>query len=108
VSFTCDPARVDELVEAVFREIERLRGEGPSDDLVARARAQLRRGREEALRENGFWLGRLVAAARTGEDPRDLLAYGARLDAVTPAAVREAARTYLTPERHVRVVLYPG
>ncbi|MDX1546702.1 MAG: insulinase family protein [Rhodothermales bacterium] len=108
VFFGADPARVDELREAVFAEIEQIQGGEGLEEAVAKVQEQQRRERQTLLEQNGFWLGALAFYYRTpGEDPEDLLAYDALIDGLTPEAVAEAARRYLDRARYVEVVLYP-
>jgi zinc protease len=107
VSFGCDPARVDELVKAVFAEFETLKAPGPSDKDVSEAREALFREYETGMKQNGWLLNQIAAKLELEEDLRDLLTYEKSLQALTPRVVQEAARTYLNPKRYVRVTLYP-
>jgi zinc protease len=108
ISFGCDPGRVDELVDAVRGEIRRLRDDGPSSDHVARVREIQRRDREVQLERNGFWARTLLYYARNGLDPRDILEYEQKVEAVTAESVRDAARRYLDGSRYLLGVLYPA
>ncbi|HXF61890.1 MAG TPA: insulinase family protein, partial [Caldilineaceae bacterium] len=56
VSFATDPARVDELVEATFDQIEQLKSNGPTAEDVTKVRAQALATLEEQLETNSFWL----------------------------------------------------
>ncbi len=107
ISFSCDPARVDELTDAVYDDIRALQEQGPSATTVAKVQEQERRSREVRLRENSFWLGSLAWYLWHGEDPRQILEFGDLIDALTPAAVSEAARRWIDLDRHVQVVLLP-
>jgi zinc protease len=113
VEFTTDPQRVDELVEAVFDEIDALLDAGPdaggiSNSGMATAKEQERRKRQEALGRNGFWLGILGRwAEMPSYDPREVLTFDDRLAAISPKAVRDLGETILSEERYVRVVLMP-
>ena len=108
IQFSAAPERIDSLAGVVFAEIARLRAEGATADEVARITETRLREREVALRVNGFWLGVMESAARDGEEVPAVLAEQERLiRALTPVLVRDAARRYLTPDRYVRVTLYP-
>jgi zinc protease len=107
VSFGCAPDRVAELRKTVFDLLEEVKREGFSEELVAKVREQQVREQEEALKENGFWLGTLAEAARFGEDPHELLRHDELVRLVTVESMREAARRYLDPARLVVGVLYP-
>ncbi|MFN2315184.1 MAG: M16 family metallopeptidase [Gemmatimonadales bacterium] len=108
IQYGADPARVDSLAGVVFEEIERLKQDGAAADEVARITETRLREREVAMRENRFWLTLLEATAREGESVAAALAQQERLiRALAPEGVRDAARRYLNPARHVRVTLYP-
>jgi zinc protease len=107
ISFGCAPERVDELRKATLDLIEAVKAGGFSDDIAAKVREQQVRDRETALKENGFWLGGLLEAARFGDDPKLLLRYDELVKSVTGEAMRDAARKYFDPKRVVTGVLYP-
>ena len=111
ISFGCDPNRVDELVQEVFDEIGKLKGSGPTVEEIFAVQEQSRRIFQRNSRQNGFWLGRLVAAYRGEDDPReslqDVLNYEAALLELTAQQVQEAASTYLNVDNYVQVSLLP-
>jgi len=107
ISFGCDPARMDELVKAVFQEIENLKTKGPSDKEVSDAREGLFREYERGMKENGWLLTQIFAKYQLREDPRDLLAIEKSFQALSPQVIQEAARAYLNTNNYVRVTLYP-
>ena len=71
------------------------------------AAEQQRRQRETNLRENGYWLGQLIAYERTGLDIRDILTYDELVASLTPEIVQKAAELYLRTDNYVQVSLYP-
>jgi zinc protease len=106
VSFGCDPARVDELTQAVFAVIEELK-KGPVD--VAYVQAEIAKNRvafEQDLRENGFWTNILDAIERE-EDPRELLHRPDRFQSLTAAAVQTAAKKYLHLQQYAQLTMLP-
>ena len=109
VGFGCDPARAEELAQAVFAEVDSLQAVGPSDDTVAKVKEQLRRSREESLEQNAFWVSALdYYFTASDEDPRLILGFDERVaEIVTAEALQAAARRYLLEERYVQVTLYP-
>ena len=107
IGFGSDPARMDELAGAVFREIKALRGTGPSEKEVDDAREALRREHETGRKENAWLIAQLAGRYQLGEDPREILTLEESFRSITPAAVREAARAYLDTDDYVRVTLYP-
>jgi zinc protease len=107
VSFGCDPGRVEELVAAVFAEIETVKNDGPGDENVQKVRESQARERETDLEENRFWINTLEYHERNGLDLLDILRYDDMIEAVTAEALQEAARKYFDTGRYVQGVLYP-
>jgi zinc protease len=107
VAFGSAPERLEELVAAVFAEIERLKAEGPDAAAFAKMKEQQRRGYETSLQRNEFWTSVLMREAETGESAAGALDFVDRLNALTPAQIQQAARLYLDTANYVRVSLLP-
>jgi zinc protease len=107
ISFGAAPDRLEELTAVLFAELERLREEGPAADALAKAREQQVRAWETGTRQNEYWLSVLLREAETGEPAADAGTFPQRLEAVTPALLRDAARRYLDMRNYVRVSLVP-
>jgi len=108
IDFGSDPARMDQLVGAVFREIEQLQDAGATAEDLAKVREAELRGTEVNLTRNGYWLQQLAHADVTGEPPvLDLEMMRERVEGLTPDRIREAALRYLDRTRYVRVSLVP-
>lgn len=105
ISFGSDPARADTLVRAVFAQIDTLQTTGPRPADVAKVKETLIRSRETNLRQNGWWLGQLLASVRDGDPPAAPL--DPLLATLTADSLRAAARAYLDRTRFVRVTLLP-
>ncbi|MDZ4699796.1 MAG: insulinase family protein [Rhodothermales bacterium] len=108
VSFTCDPARVDELVAAVFDQIESLKTLGSSPENLEKIKEQQRRSRETQKETNGFWTGILdFYSTHPDEDWLDVFRYEEMIEAIDAGDIQAAARQYFDESRYVRAVLYP-
>jgi len=107
VGFGSAPDRVDELVAAVWAEIDALQRTGATDDELVKLRESTVRTRETSLRENGFWLGQLSGYEQTGEDFRGILVTADLLPLLTAERLKQAAVRYLDRSNHVRVTLVP-
>jgi zinc protease len=108
IAFGAAPERLEELVAALFEELERFRREGPSESDVANVREIQRRERESGLRTNGFWIDQISNTVRAGGDFGDILDFDSLAAQVTREKLRDAARDWLQPENYVRVSLYPA
>jgi zinc protease len=107
INFGSAPDRVDSLVQAVFAQIDTLQITGPRATDIAKYKETSIRTRETSLRQNGWWLGQMVASRREGDSMTDRLALDPQLARLTPEVIREAARRYLDKTRFVRVTLLP-
>jgi zinc protease len=83
IGFTCDPAKVDELVQATFAEIESIQKNGVPENYVQQLRETERRNRQLALKENPFWLQILEVYYSEGFDPKDILRFDELVEKVT-------------------------
>jgi len=107
IGFGADPGRIEELVEAVFREIEQIRAEGPDEGDIAKVREMQFRAREIDFRQNHFWMNQLMAYHQNGWDLGEIPAGASRSISLTPEVLQEAARLYLDPANYVQVTLLP-
>jgi zinc protease len=107
VSFGSAPDRVEELVRAVFAEIDSLKARGATADEITKVKETQLRERETSLKQNGFWLGQLASRAEYGEDYGEILTYPQLLNTLTPQLVRDAARAYLNAGNYARFTLLP-
>ena len=107
VTLPTGPENVDKVLKATFDEFERLKREGPAASDLAKVKQNWIQNHRKALRENGYWLGRIQSALLDGTDPKAILTHEERVNALTAAEVQDAARRYLNTENYVQVVLYP-
>ncbi len=71
-------------------------------------RENLLRGRETALRQNGFWLNLLESQALWGDDPIDnFQTFASRVKALDAASLRALARVLFNETNLARFTLLP-
>jgi zinc protease len=107
VEFGCDPDRTAELLATAFREIERLRAEGPTEAEVADTRQALTVGHQTDLAENARMATQLVHRYEQGQDVMEFFSLPAEFQKLTAAGIREAAKQYLDTSNVVKVTLFP-
>jgi len=107
INFGCNPQRTDELVKALFKEVESLKAKGPSEKEADDARQALFREMETGMKQNNWLLTQLYYRYQLGEDPNSLFNYEEALKIVNPALIQDAARTYLNTDNYVQVLLFP-
>lgn len=107
ILFGADPANLQSMVDRALAEVRRMQQEGPGAARTERAKATARRDNETALRQNGYWLGRLQSAHLLGRDPAEIVQRAAIIDGITPAIVQQMLTTYFPLDRYVVVTLKP-
>ncbi|MEP6589979.1 MAG: insulinase family protein [Gemmatimonadota bacterium] len=107
ISFTATPAQADTLWSAAWEVITSLRSEGPTADELQKFVEQTRRSTEVDTKTNFWWAGMLGDHTESGEPFDDIVAWNARLGALSVDMVRDAARQYLDPTRLARFILLP-
>ena len=109
IEWTCDPARTDSLVQRVWQEIEYVRDLRLSAQQLMLVRESLVREFERSSQDNGYLLS---AIARDYQDNGaqnlgDIEHVPDQIAALTSAAIRDAAQTYLKADNSVTVIQSP-
>jgi zinc protease len=107
VNFGGAPENVQAMTERVMQEVRRLQQEGPSADLTSRAKESARRGYEVSLRQNAYWMQRLRTVHLLGRNPIEIATRIERINAVTPADVKDVFNKYFPLDRHTVITLVP-
>ena len=108
VSFTAAPENLQRMIDRVMQEVRRMQKEGPTEDLVNRAKETALREHETGMKQNNYWLSRLQAARLLDRDPVEhMLGREARIKAVNVANVKEMFVTYFPIDRYTIVTLAP-
>ncbi len=107
IAFAASPDNIGKMIDRTLQEVKRFQQEGPSDDLVNRAKESARREHETAVKQNAFWLGRLQSAKLLGRDPMLILQREQRIAAVSKENIQEMFRKYFPLDRYTVVTLVP-
>ncbi|MDR1990104.1 MAG: insulinase family protein [Acidobacteriaceae bacterium] len=107
VSFAAAPENIDAMADRVLTEVKKLQADGPSQDLVSKAKEGARRDYETALKQNNDWMGRLTTVHLIGGNPSDIPTRATRIDALTAAAIQNAFKQYFPMDRYTIVTLMP-
>lgn len=107
VFFTCDPARVDELTEGIFAEIDKLQANGPSDVDMNKVIQKQSRELETDMKENRFWMNKLEEVENGSMKAKDVLKHQKCIDKLSAKKLQQAAVKYFDKDNYVRVVLKP-
>ena len=107
VNFGAAPQNIQSMTDRVLQEIKTLQQNGPSAELVAKAKETARRSYETSMRENGYWMGRLQRIHLIGANPSEILTRPQRIESLTPAVVQETLKKYFPLDRYTIVTLMP-
>jgi zinc protease len=109
ITWTCDPARTQALVDRVFQEIEFVKTMPLSGMQMTLIRQALTREFEANSQENGYLLNQIARRYEDGDQAAlaSVFDVPARIAALTGDAIQQAARTYLDTNNYVKVTLMP-
>lgn len=102
-----DVAQLDAAEQAVEETLRAMIADGPSPDLVERARQPILEGLDNRLKTNGGWMGLAARAQSKPEDIHRFLGAKERQLEITPADLQALAALYLDPAKAVRVRVVP-
>jgi zinc protease len=103
----CAPENVDKVLAATFAEIDKIKQNGAEQVDLDKVKASWLKSYRKGLRENSYWMASLQNAFFSNSNPEDILAYEQRVNALTTADLKEAAKRYFDMNNYLQVVLYP-
>ena len=107
ITFGCNPERTEELVKAVFREIENIKANGPTEKQVNDAREAQLRDLETNMKLNSYLLTQIYLKYQQNEDLKDFFSLPEYYKKLSAAMIHDAARNYLNTGNYVQVTLFP-
>jgi zinc protease len=108
IQFGSSPENVEPLTKATFALLDSLKATPPSQADVDKVKEQILRTREVETRQNGYWLGNILARDEAGEDLGGLTnKYDEMVKKLTPEMLQAAAKQYFNTANYVRFVLLP-
>lgn len=107
ISFGCNPQRVDEMVAAVFQQIEQLKTTEVDALYITKVKETNLRTFETNQKENNFWLHSLNSAYYHNQNPLEIMTYPERVATTSAANVQKTAQQYFNLNNYVSVILYP-
>ena len=107
IKFDCDNEKAEKLKKLVYQEIEKIVKEGPSETNLDKAKKYFIKKREEGLKENRFWLGKIKNAYFYGSENIKLDDYNEIIDKITIKSVKKTAKKHIDTNKYVEVLLMP-
>ena len=107
ISFGCAPERVDEILKAVFTQIDSLKTAGPEERHVAAVKESNRRRFESLPTKSWYWEEKLLESSLRGEDPRNILSEPGCAVSFDARTIQDAAKKYFDMNNYVEVIRLP-
>ncbi len=108
IFFTADPNRSVALLGSTVGLIDEIKKTGVSEINMAKVKEQLLRSREEAIRTNQFWLGRIVFSLQEPRlNPDDITGYDEAVKSLTSQMLSETANQIFS-DVYLKAFLFPA
>jgi zinc protease len=107
ITIPCGPENVDKLIAATIELINTLKINGPSDVDLAKVKETWQKKYQEDIKTNNYWISILLSSEINKTDPKRLLNYGKRVDALTADMVKNAANKYFDLHNYITGILLP-
>jgi zinc protease len=107
IEFGCAPDRTDALIKTVFKEIEDLKANGPSQQQINDAKTLMTREYETNSKQNLYLRSQIAQKYAFGEPVEDVFTAPQLYSRLTAAMVQNAAKKYLDVNNYVQVTLFP-
>lgn len=107
INFDCGPENSDKLKAIIYKEIDDMIKNGPSEVDLNKAKENFIKRRENALKENRFWLNSIVFNLKHDENILDHEKYYEMVNSLTVDKVKAAAEKYLTQGNIIEIIMTP-
>ena len=107
MNFDTDPEKADHLKSIVYREMEKIAAEGPTEEDFDKVVKNLLKDREQAKPNNGYWMGVLINYYQNQYDSDASENYEDILSKMSKEDIRKFAAEFLKGADAVDVVFVP-
>lgn len=107
ISFDTDPAKAEHLKSIIYREIDKIVAEGPTETDFNKTILNMLKEREQARNHNNFWMGALRNLYFSGIDTASEENYEEVIKALTINDIKSFAASYFANANLVDVVFVP-
>ncbi|TAJ14133.1 insulinase family protein [Marinilabiliaceae bacterium JC017] len=107
INFDCDPDRANDLIPLIYKELEAMVKNGPSQEDVDKVRKNLLKGRKERKEKNGYWVGVLYSYYVHGVNNDDPDNYENIIENMTTKDIKKAVGKFLKKADKIQVVFEP-
>lgn len=107
IFFSCDPAKVDDLVQTAYQVINEIKKNGIAAEDLKKIQEQEIRQRETSLKENSFWLSMLENIYFYRYNTAEVLKTPEYIKSFTPKELQQKCISYFNEQNLIEVVLVP-
>jgi len=107
IAFECDPARAADLKEIIYRELQEIASNGPSQVNLDKSVSNLLKTREEEKEHNSYWAGMVANYYLYGIDGNDEKNYAGILNSLTVKDMKKMVKKYLAKADLLEMVFVP-
>jgi len=107
MKFDCAPEKSEYLTSIIYREIEKIKKDGPTEVDVKKTIEYFKKTREEQLRENTFWKSALLKKYYHGYNPVEKANFDDLLEKLNTKSIKKAANLFLNEKNIVQIVMMP-
>src|SRR3981081_4187853 len=107
IGFGSAPERLEDLTAAALVQIDSLKRFGTTPEYLNKVKEAALRGRETAIKQNGYWLSQIQTFDQSGWPLAEIPNGDKMISALTIDDLKRAAVKYLRTDNYVRVSLYP-
>ncbi len=107
IIFGCDPKRQDKLVDVIFKEMEKIIKNGPTQEDLDKIKETLIRERETDLKKNDWWVRKLENLYFYDDPKTSVKEFNDKVKAVKIEEIKAAAVKYFNMKNYVKVYLKP-
>jgi zinc protease len=107
ITFECDPARASELKGIIYRELQEIASNGPSQVNLEKAVSNMLKTREEEKQHNSYWAGTVTSFYLYGIDNNDDKNFTGILNQLTVKDMKKLVKKYLAKADLLEMVFVP-
>lgn len=107
IAFECDPERATELKGIIYKELQEIATNGPSQINLDKTVSNMLKDREENLQHNNYWANTIRSYYLTGIDNNDDRNFADILNKLTVKDIKKAVKKYLEKADLLELVFVP-
>jgi len=107
INIPCKPENVDNLITTAIELVKSLIATGPSEIDLGKVKAALKNEYEENIETNRYWALVLKNAEINHINPKTILTYEKRVDAITVENVKNVANKFFDLKNFITGILLP-